>query len=532
VEQLDLEVKFAIEDDTGTISGIASPFGGEPDRVGDVIAPGAYSRTLADHATKGSKPLMLWMHNVSEPVGVWTEIREEADGLHVKGRILTETTRGKDAYALLKAGGLNGLSIGYRVKDAQHRAGGGRLLKSIDLYEISLVGIPVSERARITSVKSDTTAAEGAASSNEESMTEQQEAQAAAPDLSGIQQQIADIAENMKGLKGRVDGIEAKGNRPGAVETKGADEGLEVKAFTHFVRHGVESMPAEEVKSLSRSTDSAGGYLAPDDYRTELDRNLVQFSPMRQIARISSTSSAKVLLPGRTGTLTAAWVGETAARTGTQPTYGQTPLDVFEMACYTDISNQLLEDADFDMAAELARDFGEEFGRLEGAAFVDGSGTGEPEGFMTNADITEVTAAGTTLDADDLMDIFHALPTAYAANGTWTMNRTTMGIVRKLKNASGDYLWREPITEGNPATILGRPVVEFPDMPDLAAGASPIAFGDFRAGFRIFDRVGLTILRDPYSQQTNGLVRFHARRRVAGGVTKAEALRKLTMAAA
>lgn len=110
------------------------------------------------------------------------------------------------------------------------------------------------------------------------------------------------------------------------------------------------------------------------------------------------------------------------------------------------------------------------------------------------------------------------------------MNRSVIGSVRKLKNANGDYLWQDALTAGNPPTILGRPVVELPDMPDYPAAdaeALPIVFGDFKSAFRIFDRVNLSVLRDPYSQQVNGLVRFHARRRVGGGVTKAEALRLL-----
>ena len=107
------------------------------------------------------------------------------------------------------------------------------------------------------------------------------------------------------------------------------------------------------------------------------------------------------------------------------------------------------------------------------------------------------------------------------------MNGTTVASVRKLTNSAGEYLWKDSIAEGNPATLLGRPVYEAIDMPDVAAGAFPILFGDIAQAYRIYDRVSLSVLRDPYTMATKSLVRFHARRRVGGDVVKAEAIRKL-----
>jgi HK97 family phage major capsid protein len=131
------------------------------------------------------------------------------------------------------------------------------------------------------------------------------------------------------------------------------------------------------------------------------------------------------------------------------------------------------------------------------------------------------------LTADGLIDLFHSLPPAYRNVGAWMMNSKTVGAVRKLKSSTGNYLWVDSLVAGNPPTILSRPVIEAVDMPDIGANAFPIVFGDFNSGYRIYDRIGLTILRDPFTQATNGLVRFHARRRVGGDVVKAEALRKL-----
>lgn len=144
-----LSLKFA-PGDAGTIAGYASVFGPPADRHGDVIAPGAFAKSLAS----GDKPLMLWSHDLSEPIGTWTSIKEDSKGLHVTGRLTLETRRGAEAYALLKDGALNGLSIGFRTVAADELPGGGRLLTEIELAEISLVTLPSASRARITSVKS------------------------------------------------------------------------------------------------------------------------------------------------------------------------------------------------------------------------------------------------------------------------------------------------------------------------------------------------------------------------------------------
>lgn len=144
-----LEIKFA-RGDAGTLEGYASVFGPPADRHGDVIAPGAFKASLAS----GDAPLMLWSHDLSEPIGAWTDVREDSKGLHVKGRLTLETRRGAEAYALLKDGALNGLSIGFRAVAFEEQADGGRLLTEIDLAEISLVTLPSASRARVSSVKS------------------------------------------------------------------------------------------------------------------------------------------------------------------------------------------------------------------------------------------------------------------------------------------------------------------------------------------------------------------------------------------
>ncbi len=166
---------------------------------------------------------------------------------------------------------------------------------------------------------------------------------------------------------------------------------------------------------------------------------------------------------------------------------------------------------------------------LVGAEEIPG-GVKKPRGFMTHPDVVaRINGHATVLQVDGIIDLFHRVPQFYRNNGTWMMNSLTIGAIRKLKDTDGNYLWRQALAEGNPDTILGRPVVDTTDMDDVASAKHPIAFGDFNSAYRIYDRVAMTLLRDPFTQATKGLVRFHARRRVGGDAVNAEAIAKLVM---
>lgn len=339
----------------------------------------------------------------------------------------------------------------------------------------------------------------------------------------------------VRGLTSRIAQLETRLNRPTTGSEQQNEPAPEQRAFGNYLRRGEHGLSAEEIRAMTVATDSAGGFLVPETFVAELLKGIVQFSPVRQYARVMQIGGADVTMPKRTGTMTAVWVGETADRSGTQATYDQVKLTPFEAACFVDISNQLLEDSAFDLAGEVAFDGAEEFGRLEGAAFVSGDGNGKPKGILTDTGIASIVTGNAstlgTAPADKMIDAFYALPAAYRANATWGMNSTTLATVRKLKDGQGNFLWQPGIQAGQPETILGRPVAELPDMPDVGAGATPIVLGDFNQGYRIVDRVSLALLRDPYALATKGQTRFHLRRRVGGGVVKPEAFKLIKVSA-
>lgn len=556
MDRLDIEVKFST-DDAGLISGYASVFGGAPDSYGDIIVKGAFAKSLAEHKAAGTVPLMLWQHDRTDPIGAWLDLREDDTGLAVTGRIILATQRGQETYALLKGGALNGLSIGFRTRASERRPGGGRILQDLELIEISLVSVPAASRARVISVKAaqaDNPAAMGAAIERSHDMAKEEKAPA--PDagnegdndndptkridaieakMAGVDTRLSVVEEGVGNVVKSTDRIEQKLNRPGADdETKAKPGEIETKAFGGFLRGGRESLQPDEIKSLRVGDDTSGGYLAPDDFVKEVIKGIVEVSPVRQAAKVGSTASGSVIIPKRTGTPTAQWAGEEEESSETGSAYGQAEIPVHEATCYVDVSLRLLEDAAVNVESEVAFDLAEEFGRLEGVALVSGDGVKKPQGFMSDTGVA-YTPSGTaaTLGAnpeDNLITLMYAMPAFYRNSGVWMMNGGTLATIRKLKDSNGAFLWQPSLQAGQPETILGRPVIESPDMDDIGADAEPIAFGNFARAYRIYDRVNLSVMRDPYSMAKKGLVRFHARRRVGGGVVLAEAIRKLKCA--
>ncbi|WP_415402884.1 phage major capsid protein [Tateyamaria sp. SN3-11] len=519
----DLQVK-----DTGEITGLAWPWG-IPDRVGDVMTKGALSAP--------NQLPMLWSHDQSEVIGVWSEITDTGAGVEVKGQLLVDDIpKAKEVHALIKSKAVNGLSIGFETKDSK-RNPKGRTITQANLLEISIVAVPCHPDAQITSLKAGGTEP---IEKKEISKMEKEEIEAL------IAEQIAQLTpandapdadtKAFDAVQKRLDQLEAKAARPQGVHVvQNKDKELEQKAFGNFLRRGVERMDADEVKALTVGTDADGGYLVPEENGNELIKLLNEFSPIRQYARVINTSASEIVYPRRVSGTSATWTAETATRTGSGMEFEQVKLPVHELATFTDVSNKLLEDNAYGLEGELLQDFAESFAKKEGQAFISGDGTIMPKGIMAAGNgIAEIKSGhASTLGvsaADTLIATFHKIASVYAQNGVWMMNRNTLSAIRQLADTTGRFMVIDPISEAAPSTLLGRPVVEMPDMDDIGAGKFPILFGDM-SGYRIVDRIGLTTLRDPYSLATAGQVRFHARKRVGGDLTHPDRFIKLKIAA-
>jgi HK97 family phage major capsid protein len=199
-------------------------------------------------------------------------------------------------------------------------------------------------------------------------------------------------------IERRLSRLDAKANRP---RIFGGDDGdgfssasarrsAETKAFLNYCRRGIERIDPTERKALFESVDPGAGYLAPTDYQTELIRNLIQFSPVRQVARVGTTNSGSVRLPKRNAALTGSWLPEQTPRSESDNQYALEEIVIGEIACYIEVSNAQLEDSAFDLGAELATDFGQSFAKTEGTAFINGTGINQPEGVLQNTAIGEM----------------------------------------------------------------------------------------------------------------------------------------------
>lgn len=351
--------------------------------------------------------------------------------------------------------------------------------------------------------------------------------------------------------KTHLEELEAKLNRQG-LGGKGTEKKFDVNQWVRTVvdanTKGIVNLSQDqqkllgdieaEYKAMSVSNDSTGGYLAPSEFVREIIKGVTEISPARQLARVRKTGSKSIMMPKRTGQFAARRVVEQGSRTETTGlTYGMLEIHAPEIFALIDISQQNLEDSAFDLEAELQFEATEQFAVAEGAEFVNGTGVGEMEGILVNADVASTNSgtAATIADADGqangLLSLKHAIKTAYARNASWALNRTTLGSVRRLKDANKNYIWMPGIAEGKPNTIDGDPYVEVPDMPNEGANAYPIAYGDFMRAYCLVDRIAMTMLRDPFTQATSGNIRFLFRRRVGGQVVLAEAIRKLKCAA-
>ena len=347
--------------------------------------------------------------------------------------------------------------------------------------------------------------------------------------LENVNQQLMAQKAHAEKMEEQMDRLETALRRPSSgFSAKQIDESH--AAWDKYCRKGIEGLEPDEKKALTVSNDTTGGYLAPPEYVRELIKTVTEISPIRSISRVRTTAQRSIQLPKRTGQFAAQWVAESGTRSETTGyTVGLEEIPAHEYYALVDISEQDLEDSVFDLEAEMQAEFAEQFAKAEGTAFVSGDAVGKPEGFSTNSSVASVNSgAASALTADGLITLVHSIKAEYGRAGVFVFNRSTLADIRKLKDTAGQYVFQAGmmLQGGVTNTILGYGYVEATDMPDVAAGAKPVAFGDFRRAYMIVDRVALAVLRDPFTQATTGNVRYVARRRVGGQVILAEAIVK------
>jgi HK97 family phage major capsid protein len=368
--------------------------------------------------------------------------------------------------------------------------------------------------------------------------------------LAQIEQRAsADVvtAEKLARIERTMDEIALKQARPalgGAAPKSGAAR-THAAAFEGYVRKGETGQLRDlEAKALSVGSDPDGGYLVPDETERMVNTALRTISPIRAIASVRQVSSSVYKVPFSTDGFATGWVAETAARPQTNnATLAELSYPTMELYAMPAATQSLLDDSIVNIDEWLAEEVRIAFAQQEGNAFVVGDGINKPKGFLTYPTVANASwtwgnigtiATGTagafpaSNPGDKLIDLAYAVKAPYRANGTFVMNRATQSVIRKMKDGDGTYLWQPSAEAGVPATLLGYPVAESEDMPDIAANSLSVAFGDFRSGYLVVDRVGIRVLRDPYSSKP--YVLFYTTKRVGGGVKDFDAIKLLRFA--
>lgn len=362
--------------------------------------------------------------------------------------------------------------------------------------------------------------------------------------LSKINEDLNQIAD----LKSALDQVEKKMNRPGAGGDGDPAKSEHKEAFGKFLRKGVDDGLGElQQKAYNISTDADGGYAVPEELDREILTLLRNVSPMREVANVRIVGSSDYKKLANKGGTSAGWVDEDDPRTATDSSQLAilTPF-MGEIYAYPQATQQMLDDVFFNAESFITDEASVAFAEKEGAAFTLGDGTKKPKGFLAYTAVAtdDATRAfgslqyipsgaaadwAATTPQDKLLDVVYALKKGYRANAKWMLAKSVLGDVRKLKDADGNYLWRPGLESGQPDTLLGYGIVENEDMPAKAANALSIAFGDFKRGYTIVDRIGTRLLRDPYTNKP--FVGFYMTKRVGGFLADSAAIKLLKFAA-
>ncbi|MFN6924396.1 MAG: phage major capsid protein [Tabrizicola sp.] len=332
-----------------------------------------------------------------------------------------------------------------------------------------------------------------------------------------------------------------------ALSARAETEAPHQKAFNAYLRtgddDGLRGLTLEG-KAMSTAVAADGGYLVDPQTAERIQSMLLSTSSLRSVANVVQVEATSFDVIVDRSEVGSGWATETAATTETAtPIIERISIKLHELAAMPKASQRLLDDSAFDVEGWLAEKIATRFIRAEAAAFINGDGVDKPKGILLPTKVANASwtwgnigyvptgAASdfaTTNPADCIVNLVYALGADYRANGTFVMNSKTVGAVRKMKDADGRFLWSDGLAAGEPSRLMGYPVLVSEDMPDVAANAYPIAFGDFRAGYTIAERPDLRILRDPFSAKPNVL--FYANKRVGGDITDYAAIKLLKVA--
>lgn len=352
-----------------------------------------------------------------------------------------------------------------------------------------------------------------------------------------LEEQVDRISKEIQSLmdvKEGLDSVKTQLNRPGfEVGREFPDPRMEQKkaAVAKYLRKGEGAMSDGETKLLAADGDPEGGYWVTSGMSNQIIGKVFETSPMRNIAAVQMVSSDALEIPDDLSEADAGWTSERGVRSESNAsTIGTRRFPVHELYAMPKATQSLLDDARIDVESWLSAKVADKLSRLENSAFINGDGVGKPRGILTYPSGTTNpgriqrvnSGSAAALTADGLRAAAYALKSPYLKNARWVMNRSTVEAISKLKDSTGQYLWQPSLEAGEMQTLLGYPIERMEDMPSVAANSLSLGFGDFRQAYSIIDRMGVRVLRDPFSAKP--FVLFYTTKRTGGDVTNFEAL--------
>ena len=530
-------ISFALQsEEEGIIAGYASVFN-VVDQHNDLIKPGSFKQL------NKQKIKLLWQHKTDEPIGIIEEIKEDNYGLYFKAKLLLAVPQAKAAYQLVKSKAISGVSIGFKTKIFQYQQDI-RVIEEIDLWEISLVTFPANIEANLTEVKQYSRgnnmpqkqqqqyAWEQYKSVNEQRLNEIEQRGSADPLLN---QQLITISDYLDEYKSRLELLETSISRPNGEQFISHKDNEHKTAFNSYLRSGQDQQLSRiEQKSLSTMSEADGGYLITRSTSKQITKILEEISPMRQLASREQISSSSLDIIEDCDKAGAGWTSETKEVLDTDtPRISKRNINVFELYAQPTATQKLIDDSSIDIEKWLAEKLIHSFAKLENHSFIHGDGTSQPRGILTyenGADwgkIQQINSGSESgLDSDSLINLYFSMKEQYCRNASFLMHRSSLQAIRMLKDKStGRYLWNPSLDSSTPDTLLGVALYEAADMPIIAKGSLSIAIADFKAAYKIVDRTGVRVLRDPYTFKP--FVKFYTTKRVGGDVINFEAIKLL-----
>jgi HK97 family phage major capsid protein len=303
---------------------------------------------------------------------------------------------------------------------------------------------------------------------------------------------------------------------------------MEDKSFSNYLRKG--DISGLETKSLSASVNEDGGFLIAPSMYDKIITGLRAKSVMRRLASIEtiSTTALDIILEGD-GEFKAGWVTDTAERAVTDnPKLEHKRIMVHELYAQPKATQRLLDDSAINVEAWVTERLQDSFLATENHSFFNGDGNNKPHGILQyDADHIERVAAQEAgkVSPIDLLHLINSLDEDYLSNPSMIMHRTTLSQIQSLRDGNGRFIWQPAISEAQPETLFGIPILCSSDMPTFGEGSLAIALGDFKKGYKIVDRSGISMMRDPYTEKP--FVKFYAVKRVGGDVINSDAIKFL-----